>query len=212
MSKNALEQVRDTVVHLEETVDDLSETIADHITHGPKIVVLTEKVESLEMPLAEVVAQIEELKVNMQSTTDFFKEQMETFSDELILFKRAIRTTGSLTENRRVKVPEPKPFAGTRNAKEQENFLWDMEQYFAAAHILIEERVTITSMYLSGDAKLWWRTRVDDDLSAGRTPITTWESLRKELKRQFLPCIVAWVAQKTLRKLKQTGPVREYAK
>ncbi|RWR91977.1 hypothetical protein CKAN_02116500 [Cinnamomum micranthum f. kanehirae] len=118
MSKNALEQVRDTVVHLEETVDDLSETIADHITHGPKIVVLTEKVESLEMPLAEVVAQIEELKVDMQSTTNFFKEQMETFSDELILFKRAIRTTSSLTENRRVKVPEPKPFAGTRNAKE----------------------------------------------------------------------------------------------
>ncbi|RWR95039.1 hypothetical protein CKAN_02436000 [Cinnamomum micranthum f. kanehirae] len=162
MSKNALEQVRDTVVRLEETVDGLSETIADHITHGPKIVALTEKVGSLEMSLAEAVAQIEELKVHMQSTTDFFKEQIKTFSDELILFKRAVRTTGSSTENGRVKVPEPKPFAGTRNTKELENFLWDMELYFAAAHIPIEERVTITSMYLSGGVKLWWQTRVDD--------------------------------------------------
>ncbi|RWR78879.1 hypothetical protein CKAN_00743200 [Cinnamomum micranthum f. kanehirae] len=212
MSKNALEQVLDTVIRLEETVDGLSETIADHITHCPKIVALIEKVGSLEMSLAEAVAQIEELKVDMQSTTDFFKEQMETFSDELTLFKRAIRTTGSSTENRRVKVPKPKPFAGALNVKELENFLWNMEQYFSDAHIPIEERVIITSMYLFGDAKLWWRTRVDDNLSAGRTPITTWESLMKELKEQFLLCNVAWVARENLRKLKQTGPVRDYVK
>ncbi|RWR97243.1 hypothetical protein CKAN_02666500 [Cinnamomum micranthum f. kanehirae] len=159
MSKNALEQVRDTVVRLEETADGLSETIADHITHGLKIVVLTEKVVSLEMSLAKVVAQIEELK----STTYFFKEQMESFSDELTLFKRAIRTNGSATDNMRFKVPEPKPFDDTRNAKELENFLWDMEQIKSYNH----------QMYLSGDVKLWWRTRVDDDLSAGRVPITT---------------------------------------
>lgn len=28
-----------------------------------------------------------------------------------------------------------------------------------------EEQVNITSMYLTGDAKLWWRTRLDDDAS-----------------------------------------------
>ena len=27
----------------------------------------------------------------------------------------------------KVRVPEPKPFGGTRNAKNLENFLWDME-------------------------------------------------------------------------------------
>jgi hypothetical protein len=36
----------------------------------------------------------------------------------------------------KLKVPEPKPFMGAGNAKELENFLWDMEQCFRAAHIL----------------------------------------------------------------------------
>ena len=33
----------------------------------------------------------------------------------------------------KVRVPEPKPFGGARNAKDLENFLWDMEQYFIVA-------------------------------------------------------------------------------
>ncbi|KAJ8617722.1 hypothetical protein MRB53_013908 [Persea americana] len=101
MSKNALEQVWDTVVRLEETVDGLFETIADHISHSLKIVALTKKVGSLEMSLAEVVTQMEELKVDMQLATDFFKEQMESFSDEVILLKRAIRNNGFARENRK---------------------------------------------------------------------------------------------------------------
>ena len=54
----------------------------------------------------------------------------------------------------KVLVPEPKSFGGARNAKDLENFLWDMEQYFIAARIPIGEQVTITAMYLSSDAKL----------------------------------------------------------
>ena len=63
----------------------------------------------------------------------------------------------------KVRVPEPKPFGGSRNAKDLENFLGDMEQYFIAARILVGEQVTITTMYLTSDAKLWWRTRTSDD-------------------------------------------------
>ncbi|KAH7836606.1 hypothetical protein Vadar_003409 [Vaccinium darrowii] len=60
-------------------------------------------------------------------------------------------------------VPKPKAFGGARNAKELENFLWDMEQYFLAAHVPEGEKVTITAMYLTGDAKLWWNTRLEDE-------------------------------------------------
>lgn len=84
-----------------------------------------------------------------------------------------------------------------------------MEQYLSIAHVPTEERVTITDMYLSGDGKLWWRTRVGDELSAGHTPISTWESLKKELKEQLLPCNVAWVARESLKKLKQTRLVSD---
>ncbi|RVW59557.1 Retrovirus-related Pol polyprotein from transposon 297 [Vitis vinifera] len=38
-----------------------------------------------------------------------------------------------------------------------------MEQFFKAAHIPDGEKVSITSMYLTSDAKLWWRTRMEDD-------------------------------------------------
>ncbi|KAL6321338.1 hypothetical protein AAG906_016393 [Vitis piasezkii] len=38
-----------------------------------------------------------------------------------------------------------------------------MEQFFKATHIPDGEKVSITSMNLTGDAKLWWRTRMEDD-------------------------------------------------
>ena len=67
----------------------------------------------------------------------------------------------------KVRMPAPKPFGGARNAKDLENFLWDMEQYFIAARIPFGEQVTITTTYLSGDGKLWWRTRSSDDATVG---------------------------------------------
>ncbi|CAL5388391.1 unnamed protein product [Camellia sinensis] len=73
------------------------------------------------------------------------------------LLKKAIcGHTNSEKAPSKIKVPDPKAFAGNRSAKELENFLWDMEQYFKAAHVPEGEKVTITSMYLTGDAKLWW--------------------------------------------------------
>ncbi|KAL0302199.1 UNVERIFIED_CONTAM: hypothetical protein Sangu_3113700 [Sesamum angustifolium] len=65
-----------------------------------------------------------------------------------------------------VKVPNPKPFGGARSAKELENFLWNMETYFQVARILEADKVSITSIYLTGDVKLWWYTRLSDDASA----------------------------------------------
>lgn len=56
----------------------------------------------------------------------------------------------------KIKTPEPKAFGGARNAKELENFLWDMDEYFKAAKILDEEKIMVPTMFLSGDAKLWW--------------------------------------------------------
>ena len=54
----------------------------------------------------------------------------------------------------KVKVLEPKHFNGARSAKDLENFVWDIEQYFKAAKVPDQEKVTITSMYFLGDAKL----------------------------------------------------------
>ena len=45
-----------------------------------------------------------------------------------------------------------------------------------------EEKVSITSMYLFGNANLWWHTQIGDDGESGRPQITTCETIKKELK------------------------------
>ncbi|KAK3212330.1 hypothetical protein Dsin_017036 [Dipteronia sinensis] len=90
--------------------------------------------------------------------------------------------------------------------------MWDMEQYFKATRIPKREHVSITSMYLSGDANLWWGTRMSDDLSDGMHSIVVWESLKKELNDQILPCNTSWLARENLKRLKQTRSVRDYVK
>ncbi|XP_070046066.1 uncharacterized protein [Nicotiana tomentosiformis] len=87
-----------------------------------------------------------------------------------------------------------------------------MEQYFQAACVPNNEKVTSIPMYLTDDAKVWWRTRVVEAESAALPKIETWETLKKELKSQFLPTNSSWVARDGLRHLKQSGMVREYVK
>ncbi|XP_044481390.1 uncharacterized protein LOC123207965 [Mangifera indica] len=180
---------------------------------------------------AEAIAELKQITRNLQkecaeryneilsqilSLTDRMEERVATLEEDLKIAKKAIAGAPSGGEmgagQSKLKVPEPKPFGGSRNAKELENFLWDMDQYFKAARVAKEEQVTITAMYLAGDAKLWWRTRMEDDASAGRPKIESWEVLKRELKEQFLPQNSAWVARETLKKLKHTSSVREYVK
>lgn len=71
--------------------------------------------------------------------------------------------------------------------------------------------VSMATMYLTGDAKLWWRTRYED-VQSGRCTIDTWEDLKRELKAQFLPENVEYLARKSLKRLKQTGSVHFYVK
>lgn len=146
----------------------------------------------------------------VQTQNASLKSKLRHFEDDVSMIKRVLNTEAASTSKR--KVPEPKAFQGVRDAKELENFLWDMEEYFCAARVPADEQVNITSMYLAGDAKLWWRTRVHDDTIMGRPRINEWEILKKELKSQFLPCNAAWLARESLRKLEHTGTTRSYVK
>ena len=85
-------------------------------------------------------------------------------------------------------------------------------QYFSVAKIGVVEQVDLTVMDLTGDTKLWWRTRTKDDLSAGRPKIETWDRLKQELKEQFLPNNTSWIAREELKRLKHERSVHEYVK
>ena len=98
------------------------------------------------------------LKVEIQSLIDDFKGFLQSYGEEIAVLKKVVlqECSSGLKAPPKVRVPEPKGSNGNRNVKEFENFLWDMEQFFRVAHVPDGEKVSITSMYLISDAKLWW--------------------------------------------------------
>ena len=65
------------------------------------------------------------------------EQRCSVLEQDVSLLKKATvdQGSGDGCEKSKLKVPEPKKFDGSRNAKELENFLWDMEQYFQAARV-----------------------------------------------------------------------------
>ncbi|MBE2321368.1 retrotransposon gag domain-containing protein, partial [Solirubrobacter sp. CPCC 204708] len=116
---------------------------------------------------------------------------------------------GGIEVPKEIRVPEPRAYGGDSYRLED---LFDMEQDFRAFKPDSEEtKVSMATMYLTGEAKLWWRTKYDDIVN-WRCTIDTWEDLKREMKTQFLPENVEYMARRKLRQLRHTGTVREYVK
>ena len=100
---------------------------------------------------------IDALKTDLQALMAKYQDAVQFMGAKLSILKKAMAQSPPTLPGapQKVCVPEPKGFRGTRNAKELENFLWDMEQFFKATLVPDEEMVSITSMYPSSDAKLW---------------------------------------------------------
>ncbi|WJZ92588.1 hypothetical protein VitviT2T_011574 [Vitis vinifera] len=112
----------------------------------------------------------------------------------------------------RVEVSKPQGFSGKRDAKELDNFLWHMERYFEAI-VLTDEaaKVRTATLYLTDTTTLWWRRRLAD-MEKGICTIEMWENFRREIKRQFYPEDVAYLARKNMRRHKHTGSIHDYVK
>ena len=81
-------------------------------------------------------------------------EEIEVLNVEVATMKKAVAHIAPVKSC----VSDPKAFTGERDMKVLENFLLDIEAYFKATHTTKQEKVTLASMFLAGDAKLWWRT------------------------------------------------------
>ncbi|RVW90120.1 hypothetical protein CK203_035909 [Vitis vinifera] len=115
-------------------------------------------------------------------------------------------------EASRVEVLKPHGFSGKRDAKELDNFLWHIELYFEAIALTDEAtKVRTATLYLTDTATLWRRRRFAD-MEKGICTIETWEDFKREIKRQFYPEDVAYLARKNMRRLKHTGLIRDYVK
>ena len=158
---------------------------------------------------------INDMTKNFQATLDVFRNEITEVNTKVNLTMRAFvnqAPTGGAIIIGKMKIPEPKPFYGARDAKALENFIFDIEQYFKATNIITEEaKGTLATMRLSEDVQLWWRSRYVD-IKEGRCTIDTWDNLKKELRSHFFLENVEILARQKLRELKHTGIIREYVK
>ena len=96
----------------------------------------------------DVATSLEGLEEDVRASMEAFRAQllegqgtvildfMEEVRVELGTLKRAISVGGPAPhEARRARVLDPKSFSGSRDAKEVDNFLWDLERYFCGARI-----------------------------------------------------------------------------
>ena len=97
------------------------------------------------------------LKAKLLTVRESQNLTLQALQEDVAVLKKALLRTSPRTIDvvPKVRVPKPKGFDGTRSAKELENFLWDKEQFFKAAQVADDEKVSITGMYLIGNAKLW---------------------------------------------------------
>ncbi|KAL0310180.1 UNVERIFIED_CONTAM: hypothetical protein Scaly_2953800 [Sesamum calycinum] len=201
--------LRNRVAELESLIQQMMELLGQAPESPPVALFLLvdtlhSRVEMLKNAMGEwpdmsdkrVTSAIEEASI----FTDAIDVRVDGVQAEVNLLKRVVGPDEDRAPMSKVKVLDPKPFGGARSAKELENFLWDMETYFQAARIPEAEKVSITSMYLTGDAKLWWRIRLSDDASANWDKIEDMGCLKKEDKLfNFLWGLQTW-AQTELRR------------
>ncbi|KAK8316558.1 hypothetical protein V6Z12_A13G050900 [Gossypium hirsutum] len=195
-SRDILSVLEDRVVTFEESVGDVKERvddIDDKVNDG---------LQSMQEQLKEYVLDniekltsrddaIETMMVGktdaMKAMITALKEEIAELKGELTIYKVALGNGGlaAVTPKPSVDVPKPKEFKGTRSAREVDNFLWGVEQYFRAKGIADDATKVITAvMYLTDIALLWWRRR-STDVRRGGTKIGTWKEFQYEFKVQL---------------------------
>lgn len=118
-------------------------------------------------------------QAKIMEALDRLEEQVEEMRGDYLLLKKAV-TSGSMgaVENPKIRTPDPKPFKGSRDARELDNFLWQMEQCFEAISLTDEKaKVRNATMYLTDTAALWWRRR-HAYIEKGICTIDTWDAFK----------------------------------
>ncbi|GJT14832.1 putative retrotransposon gag domain, aspartic peptidase domain protein [Tanacetum coccineum] len=140
-------------------------------------------------------------------------QTIENLQADVALCKRSLASSGSNTNHGpKIDVPKPSPFVGKREARAVDDFLWEMEQYLEGVNVVDDAfKIKMATRYLKDTAALWWRRRYGD-IERGTATIDTWAEFVADFKKQFYPENAKNEAKSRLRKLKQSGTIREYVK
>ena len=150
---------------------------------------------------------------SLESRVEVLTKHEEELRQEVAIYKMALSARMMPThEAPRVEVPKPHSFGGNRDAKELHNYLWHMERYFEAIGLNDEAtKVRTATLYLLDNATLWWRRKFVE-MERGTCTIDTWADFKREIKKQFYPEDVEYMARKKIKHLKHTGSIRDYVR
>ncbi|PIN12320.1 hypothetical protein CDL12_15071 [Handroanthus impetiginosus] len=147
---------------------------------------LEEKVETMELGESRSACRALVEALGESNLADMRRE-MEVMSLQICLLQRAMSNgaVGAPDPMARLRVPEPRAYGGERDAKEVENFLFDIEQYVLAANVVDEAQGVRMDM---------------------------WALLKEAIHGQFFPENVECNAKRALRELKHTRSIQDYFK
>ena len=183
---------------MEKAVEELKVQIQD----------LQEGMHGLPVPVVshEEFMKVLDMLASLESRVEVLTKHEEEMRQEVAIYKTTLSARAMAThEAPRVEVPKPHMFSGNRDAKELHNFLWHMERYFEAIALIGEvTKVRTATLYLTDNATLWWRRRFLE-IEKGTCTIDTWADFKREIKKQFYPKDVEYLARKKIKYIKHTG-------
>lgn len=119
---------RDRILELETRMRRLEGLLG--VPNGSPIETLFQQVEGMraiaDMNLRTIAHLSEFVERRIVSVGEVLDSKFDEFELELKLLKKVVGagTTSNASSSTKFKVPDPKPFAGKRSAKDLENFLW----------------------------------------------------------------------------------------
>lgn len=203
-AEEIIERLDATVVELREDLDSARNELREKDA-------MLERVQAMESRMTEQ----QDLILRQEGLITALSSQVMKLEGELNVQRAALTGTmaGGLPAAQptaKVEIPKPKAFAGSRNAKEIDNFVWSMESYFEAAGIRDNAgKLRTIPLFLHDVAILWWRRRCED-AKRGTCTLDTWEDFKRELKAMFYPEDAEREARAKLRRLTHKGPIRDY--
>ncbi|XP_027351492.1 uncharacterized protein LOC113862615 [Abrus precatorius] len=94
------------------------------------------------------------------------------------------KSTRGYFDNIKIDIPE---FEERLQPDEFVDWLQTVERVFELKEILDEQKVKIVAVKLKKHASIWWENIKKKREREGRSKIKTWEKMKKELTRKFLP-------------------------
>ncbi|MBA0794349.1 hypothetical protein Gohar_018685 [Gossypium harknessii] len=104
------------------------------------------------------VKKLAERDENLEDIVLAMKKEIEELKGELTIYKAALSNgmLSSRPKEQAMDIPKPEKFKGARSARDVDNFLWEMWQYFREMGIEDDAiKVNTTLIYFTNVALLW---------------------------------------------------------